>query len=1145
MKTRALARMALAIVGAALMLGVLSASAPPVEAAADWWDSAWGYRYPIELTPQTDNVPINYVYRITLDISAELGGVIDDWDSIRWLENADNEELSFWREDNLPGDDAELDNAIFWIRRSDNDLTDNEIWLYISNPAAHNHENGDNTFIFFDDFSVDSTGVKWDVHAVNDSDAIWDEVNGELLIINPDDVFEDNGGAHTVEEFPRGLVAEFDMRWGDWYAWFGWNNDHEITSSNFSEGFYNNAGDVKWAVGDADTGVNTVTDNSADTEMGVFANLTGGMEIDGDRGTRLWTTDSYNSSAGATPLTLGFGTQVSTAYRIDNVRIRPLVIPEPGYTLGISEDLNEINLGIPTVTEALIDRDLDYATSGATLTTTISVQVTQLSPGEDVTTFADNYISLSIRDNNGAFVLDNGQPVSSVIDNDNAKTYTFAAFDPLDDTIDSALGGWDLVLIALDNFGNEDNSGYFTLFHVSDLTDNAMIQENIGGHSHTVSGDAGRPDHGAVALTSAWIVDNDNGTILCAISGAAYENTFYPVTDGTVYAIFQTAILDGTSDNDNLDYFYPNIPPEVISYSTDNTVIDRSLDWYLGGGDDNIEITVTFRDNDNWSDFIDLAIGLRDAADVAIDNENVYGSAWTVVDENNISVTYYYDASDNTLADAAMGAWDMAAYAADSWGAKDNWENATFSVDDLESTFVYAPDPPTFGWPVNVSGVISRVSGAGESVDFAIYYDVDQGISETFGAAGAWAATTYTLTSGEPGANIETSLQARDGGLDMDFDHSYLINTAMVYEIRVRDENGYDLIPENVADLGWELTVLWENGSSVHDIDNNPDNITVTGGVPYVATLDVDGAYWRRRVIENAGGILTFVIPENGAVIDFYTFIIEDYTSEYDQPDGWMSLRRYIDNDFAIISEDYWDATNNAFAHLIVDDWYEVFLFDGESNIRNFGHIQVENTDVLDPFVVSSLQFGENIVFRYSYLSFEFTRDQDTGDVIFRYADEMANTENVTLRIHTLDNAVQYSAEFILPATIEATWLLADNDTSYLIEAIVFHEDFGYSVEWGAVGAIWSQFVEAPPPGGVLGNDIPIAGLAGMILCGVVAMSFGVKHASTGMLAIPLLAIFLKFASTKLAFNLMPLDWPILIILLVLGATWKIGEGLK
>ena len=170
-----------------------------------WWDSNWDYRAPITLTTHPDN----YQIKLVLDKVDNLGSnCLNNFQDLRFTENDDGPELSFWIENYISGD-----NAVVWVRRVENDLTsgDNVIYVYYGNASAGVAENGENTFIFFEDFSVDLS--KWNVTGAN---PVIDA--GRLKIIGASTW---NGqGVTSVTTFARPFVMETEAICNAGVSWF-------------------------------------------------------------------------------------------------------------------------------------------------------------------------------------------------------------------------------------------------------------------------------------------------------------------------------------------------------------------------------------------------------------------------------------------------------------------------------------------------------------------------------------------------------------------------------------------------------------------------------------------------------------------------------------------------------------------------------------------------------------------------------------------------------------------------------------------------------------------------------------------------------------------------------------------------------------
>jgi hypothetical protein len=114
-------------------------------ASSTWWDNNWSYRRQITIGPHPENYQINVI------IPPDIPKV--DYPSIRFLENENSGLLPYWIE---RAEDSYVNVA--WVRRLEN--SDNSIWMYYGNSSATSAENGDNTFLFWDDFGGANSG-KW------------------------------------------------------------------------------------------------------------------------------------------------------------------------------------------------------------------------------------------------------------------------------------------------------------------------------------------------------------------------------------------------------------------------------------------------------------------------------------------------------------------------------------------------------------------------------------------------------------------------------------------------------------------------------------------------------------------------------------------------------------------------------------------------------------------------------------------------------------------------------------------------------------------------------------------------------------------------------------------------------------------------
>jgi hypothetical protein len=142
----------------------------PTRASPDWWNTSWQYRRPITLGSRPENYQVKVI--IPSDIPKS------DYPSIRFLSGENGYLLPYWIEHNenlynTSGQD------IAWVRVLDNSndsyssyLGGNTIYMYYHNPSVVSAENGDNVFIFFDDFGGGTGGQsalntnKWSANSV-------------------------------------------------------------------------------------------------------------------------------------------------------------------------------------------------------------------------------------------------------------------------------------------------------------------------------------------------------------------------------------------------------------------------------------------------------------------------------------------------------------------------------------------------------------------------------------------------------------------------------------------------------------------------------------------------------------------------------------------------------------------------------------------------------------------------------------------------------------------------------------------------------------------------------------------------------------------------------------------------------------------
>jgi len=154
------------------------------------WLVGWSYRKSHVINPSS-GAGTNYQVKITVHYGSGtdsgsdvyLGGKCKtDFGDIRFTRSDKVTLIDYWMEDKVDGD-----YATFWVEVPD-DLSSNSatIYIYYGNSSATTTSNGDNTFLFFDDFSGTSIDTnKWTV--VGGSYITWEIDNGALksTVVSP------------------------------------------------------------------------------------------------------------------------------------------------------------------------------------------------------------------------------------------------------------------------------------------------------------------------------------------------------------------------------------------------------------------------------------------------------------------------------------------------------------------------------------------------------------------------------------------------------------------------------------------------------------------------------------------------------------------------------------------------------------------------------------------------------------------------------------------------------------------------------------------------------------------------------------------------------------------------------------------------
>lgn len=143
------------------------------------WLSGWSYRKKITVKGESG---AGTDYQIKLSIGNSAGGdfhleghCTDFPNDIRFTDNDKKTELKYWIED------ITADPITVWVKVTDDLDSNQDIYVYYGKSAESTTSNGDNTFLFFDDFNDNSIDTdKWTVEKKGSTSAIVEETNQEL-----------------------------------------------------------------------------------------------------------------------------------------------------------------------------------------------------------------------------------------------------------------------------------------------------------------------------------------------------------------------------------------------------------------------------------------------------------------------------------------------------------------------------------------------------------------------------------------------------------------------------------------------------------------------------------------------------------------------------------------------------------------------------------------------------------------------------------------------------------------------------------------------------------------------------------------------------------------------------------------------------
>jgi hypothetical protein len=128
-----------------------------VKASPGWYDSDWSRRSPVTID-NTGNANTLTDYQVKIEVAYD-SDMQPGFDDLIFTDSDGVTELSYWVEEK-----TDSSSAIVWVKVPSLPGSSTKIiYMYYGNPAATSASNGDDTFLFFDDFAGASLDTsKWD-----------------------------------------------------------------------------------------------------------------------------------------------------------------------------------------------------------------------------------------------------------------------------------------------------------------------------------------------------------------------------------------------------------------------------------------------------------------------------------------------------------------------------------------------------------------------------------------------------------------------------------------------------------------------------------------------------------------------------------------------------------------------------------------------------------------------------------------------------------------------------------------------------------------------------------------------------------------------------------------------------------------------
>ncbi|MDD4027356.1 MAG: DUF2341 domain-containing protein [Candidatus Shapirobacteria bacterium] len=171
--------------------------------SAAWWDEMWHYRKAISISNTSGSDLTDFQVSVSIGTSQLIadGKMQTDCDDIR-ITDINGNLLPHWIETNGLNSCNQL-NSVVWIKATSLPTSGSTLYVYYGNSSANSTSNGNNVFIFFDDFNGSFVNTdKWDntgnMLSISNNRLRADRVNG-------------TGSLFSKVTFARPFVLDYDF----------------------------------------------------------------------------------------------------------------------------------------------------------------------------------------------------------------------------------------------------------------------------------------------------------------------------------------------------------------------------------------------------------------------------------------------------------------------------------------------------------------------------------------------------------------------------------------------------------------------------------------------------------------------------------------------------------------------------------------------------------------------------------------------------------------------------------------------------------------------------------------------------------------------------------------------------------------------